>query len=617
VPALVYRSLQTVGSLLVQNADFRLFVSDLSIVARQVFQDTAVALSRVAEETGDRIAPSDQAVKSISSPGADTTKNENGVQVYPSADDLGSQVAEVAKTVTDGALTVADEARISVKDKFSSQEKDTLLFRLKQAVLRLRKRPDYTESVSTLSVLLEKWATIYSRGLQDTASTLEENVHENTEADRAVRNAWSLLSSFGDKQEWDELEHCFKQVLSHKENDPEFENLISELGESFQALLTDPDFLENVDKKFNELREKTNAVGNESDLRKDLDRLLAQAQKTGRSVLNDQDVSNFIRTSTLIADTFSPSGEYVNSDLFADAINVYLPFFINAIQTIPIPRIEISTPEIDLLLENLILTPGHTVNHSSFLPYRLGVTTLNDVVVRKTHTSQIASSLSTQVTLKLDGFSVRGEEIGYWLRTHAGLLRFSDSGLASFSLDERGMDIHVDVDIAHKSLEQILSVKAVRVHIHKLDFKLRSSVFSICAWIFRPLLRPLLRKVLERQIALAITDACHAANREIVFARERLRATRIADPKDIMTFIKAVAARLTPEDDPDLYSRIGIDAPSKGVFKGRYAPGSLAKLWAEQGRRAGDIVEDGAEVIGRGRTGWRNEVFDVHAGFWG
>jgi len=179
------------------------------------------------------------------------------------------------------------------------------------------------------------------------------------------------------------------------------------------------------------------------------------------------------------------------------------------------------------------------------------------------------------------------------------------------------MDIHVDVDIAHKSLEQILSVKAVRVHIHKLDFKLRSSVFSICAWIFRPLLRPLLRKVLERQIALAITDACHAANREIVFARERLRATRIADPKDIMTFIKAVAARLTPEDDPDLYSRIGIDAPSKGVFKGRYAPGSLAKLWAEQGRRAGDIVEDGAEVIGRGRTGWRNEVFDVHAGFWG
>jgi len=207
---------------------------------------------------------------------------------------------------------------------------------------------------------------------------------------------------------------------------------------------------------------------------------------------------------------------------------------------------------------------------------------------------------------------VAADDVGFWLRTHVGLLRFTDSGLASFALDERGLDIHIDVEVAQNSLENILTLKAVRVHAHKLNFKLRSSAFSICAWLFRPILRPIMRKVLERQAAVAIGTMLKAANRELVFARERLRATRVADPNDLLTFFKAVTARFVPEDDPDLYSRVGIDEPGRGVFKGKYAPGSLAKLWHEEGLRAGDRIEEGADVIGRGRESWRNEVFDIH-----
>jgi hypothetical protein len=151
------------------------------------------------------------------------------------------------------------------------------------------------------------------------------------------------------------------------------------------------------------------------------------------------------------------------------------------------------------------------------------------------------------------------------------------------------------------------------VHIHKLTYKLVSSKFSFCAWLFRPLIRPIMRKVLERQIAHGIADACRATNRELVFARERLRATRIADPKDLATFFKAVGARLVPEEDPDLYSRVGIDQPGKGVFKGIYAPGSLVKTWVDEGARAGERIEDGAHVAGKGKEEWRNDVFDIHS----
>lgn len=105
-----------------------------------------------------------------------------------------------------------------------------------------------------------------------------------------------------------------------------------------------------------------------------------------------------------------------------------------------------------------------------------------------------------------------------------------------------------------------------------------------------------------------LEDFFHAANRELVFARERLRATRISDPKDIQTFFKAVLSRLQPEEDPDLYVNIGVrgGAESRGnVFKGVYAPGSVVKLWDEEAALAGEVVDDNA------RSGWRNEIFDV------
>jgi hypothetical protein len=109
---------------------------------------------------------------------------------------------------------------------------------------------------------------------------------------------------------------------------------------------------------------------------------------------------------------------------------------------------------------------------------------------------------------------------------------------------------------------------------------------------------------LEKTLAESIADVLHAANRELLYARERLRATRIADPQDLLTFVKAVVARLKPEEDPDMYTRVGVDAPTKGVFENVYTPGSIVKLWHEEAMRAEESIEERGEK-------WRNAIFDV------
>lgn len=593
-----YQSLQTVGGLLLTNSDFRIFLSDLNTVGKEVFRDSAFALSHVAEEVGNKVDPSEEEKQKVAKPGADD-------QPAPTTQDLTGDAVDVTQIVANGTAQVAKTTVDSAADKLEGDEGKTLINRLQQAVLKLRKRPDYNDSVSTLSLLIKRYALVYSRAAEDIAHVAKKDVQENEALDRAAHNIWIFITSFGNKKDWEKTEALFKKVLGHKDKDPQFESTLNKAGDGLQKLLTDPQFMEHADEKFKELRAEYNKSSNGSDLSKDVQALFQQLETTLYSVLRDEHINNLIQTSLRIFKILSPINQATNPELLQDSINIFIPLFIAAIQYVPIPRLEVSTPEIDLLLENLIIEPGHTVNQTSFLPYRLKVETYNDFELRKARFGT-TSAMTNLVTIKIDGLSAKADEMGFWLRAHKGILRLADEGIAGFALDEKGIDIHIDVEIAKERLEQILTLKAVRVHIHKLNYKIRKSKFSWLGWLIKPLLRPVIRKVMEKQLASALADFFHAANREILFARERLRATRIADPNDLLTFFKAVTARLTPADDPDVYTRVGVAQPGKGVFKNVYAPGSVVKVWNEEASKAPERIEE------FDAGGWRNAIFDTH-----
>ena len=182
------------------------------------FKDAAFSLSNVAEEAGKQIEPSEQEQDKLRKPGADSGPP-------PSGQDLGNEIVDVTKVVAVGAAQVAQDTEQSVEEKLTGDEGQVMMNRLKQAVMKLRQRPDYNDSVSTLSTLIKRYAIAYSRSVEETANALEDDVHENAEMDKAGRNFWALVSSFGDREAWKKLEDSFRQVMSHNQRDPEFENL--------------------------------------------------------------------------------------------------------------------------------------------------------------------------------------------------------------------------------------------------------------------------------------------------------------------------------------------------------------------------------------------------------
>ncbi|KAG6034531.1 hypothetical protein E4U41_006507 [Claviceps citrina] len=589
-------SFRTVVSLALLNKDFRVFLADLGTIVRQVLRDTALALGEASKEAGDKLDTSSEDLQALKRTDAQS-------QAQTSVDDVKSKSAQVARTALEEVTQVAEESYNSLKDHMNDEARKILINRLKKAVSNLRQRPDYTDSVSTLANLLQRYLQIYLAIGSEAAHTVEDTIQPNKEAHRAAHNFWLFVSSFGETSRWDAVAAAFNKFMENHKMDENLNQFVAEFATLVQKMLSEPKFFDNVEARLDEMRERLNTLNSGSSIGDDIIDVLTALQGAFVSVAEDKNINQLVATTLRLIHILSPAGELKNPELVNDCVNTFVPLLVQSVQYIPIPRLEVSTPAIDLLLENVILQPGQVVNHSSFFPFSLQFSTRNDVDITKAQFGT-RSTMTSFATIKIAGMSIAAEDLGYWMRLHSGLLWMVDEGLGSFHLDERGIDITFDVEFGKERLEELITLHDVKVHIHHFDYTLKKSKLACLAWFFKPLIRPILRKTLEYQISSAIADGFRALNREMVFARERLRATRICNPSDLWTFVRAVAARLMPSQDPDVHTRVGV-RPGGGVFKGRYAPGSLVKLWDEEGRDAEQNVFEYKQ------DGWRNGIFDV------
>lgn len=588
-------SLRTVARLAFLNEDFRTFIADISTIAKQVLRDTAFTLSDVSKDVGHQLETTQDDVKTL---------KEVDAQGSQSPEDAKNKAKEVAETAYEEVTQVQEAAYSSLSEHMTEEEtRKTLISRLKSVVLNLRRRTDYTESVSILSDFLRQQLSLYLSIGTEAVDTVEGDIGDSKQVQHAAHNFWLFISSFGDEEKWDEAKNSFTAFIDQNRMNENLDDFVKKLANLVENILTQPEFFDHVEERLDEFRQRAKELTSNTKMGETASDLLENVQLALQSMTEDQDIRNMANATSRLVQLLFPRGEIGNPDLLSDCVDVFIPAIMQAIHFIPIPRLEVSTPGLDLLLENLVLEPGETINATSFLPFNFQCSTTNAVNITKAQFGT-SSAVVSSIFIKVAGMSIAAEELGYWTRLHSGILRFADEGIASFWLDQRGIDIGIEIEIGRERLEELVTPRKVDVCVHHLDYSLRRSKLSILAWILKPLIRPLLKKTLEAQISSAIEQGLKNFNREVVFARERLRATRVCNPHDLWTFIRAVSARLVPEADVDTDVAVGVK-PGQGVFSDRYAPGSLVKLWQDEAKDADQ------NIFEYRRDAWRNDVFNL------
>ena len=367
-----------------------------------------------------------------------------------------------------------------------------------------------------------------------------------------------------------------------------------------------------------------------------LDGFLSQMYTVSISILHDPTLANFLTASISL---ISLIPERMTLQRLVGYGDTLLPKLLSRLPCIPIPRLEILSPSVDLLMENLIVTP--IPDGSSLLPSTVKIKTNTTLNLTDSHSNSKSTTVTAVYTNNLTPLTA--QKVGYILRLHP--TRFfptiTSRGLISLTLPKG-----VSFVVTHNPFPAKGSPKIrVRVRIPELTYTVVDSTGCGGVMTFlRPLLSPVIRALAEAKVEEAIAEVVEDLEKEASLARERIRGAKAVGLTGWGDVVKAIWEGLGESffggkagtgtnsnegvgdddaDNDDVEISLGIsgtrpnpklipkeDGKERKGWEGVYAPGSVVGLWEEEERRERERERELQMHRGRWRGGgWRSGVF--------
>lgn len=587
------------STLVLTNPELRLFLKDLSSIGRiMVSTGTGNFASAAAQVAAKGKQPEQQIDERAG-------KNE---QLQAAANAKAQEFADGMSRFQDEAEaalgSVTDQLTGAATSILNAEGKRALLNRIKDTIIELRNQKDYDATVLAITETIKNYGSdeeqINGKG-GASLNAAAPRQFGNQELKLTVSKIWDFFRKFGDVHEWERLEDRLCELADKLKPDPHFSDFRESVAVFVHHLLTDPQFVDTIDVSIQDFRAKLESQGAQPEALKSLDALLRQIPVTIQSASEDKTVLEFLKSLNTLKKRISLGYRDPESTLLSDLQQVIIPLLLRHLQVIPLERLEISVPEVDLLVENVVLQPAWTT--SSFLPNNFLVSIRNDISLKKIHAKRAETRFRTTAKITTTGFSARATDLGYWIQVHPSSLLppFVDAGIASFQLDERGIDVTLDLEIARGTRDQFLILHGVRVVVYKLDYTLRSeNQWYTMWWLMKPFLKHMIRRLLEKKIAEKMVEVVKNLNHRILLARDCLRDSENFDINDAMRVLRALTASFESENPEEAAA---AEHYRPGVFAGRHTPGGASQIWKDETQRA---------ILGSGDS-WRSAVFNAIA----
>jgi hypothetical protein len=189
--------------------------------------------------------------------------------------------------------------------------------------------------------------------------------------------------------------------------------------------------------------------------------------------------------------------------LIKDITEVIIPGIFENTRYIPIPRIEVSDPMIDAVVENLVIESDNlfpnVLEFGSDNYFRMG---------RK----GVTNKRENKVTIAGSGVQMDLRDVAYYIKKKQGFPSITDKGVMDIFLGGEGFSFKLSArNATANDRTHFVSVDKVDVTIKNLSVKVKQSNHKLLFTIAKPLLlkvmKPVIQKVLEKEIKDAFTKA--------------------------------------------------------------------------------------------------------------
>ena len=233
--------------------------------------------------------------------------------------------------------------------------------------------------------------------------------------------------------------------------------------------------------------------------------------------------------------------------LVKDLTTVIVPAIFENVRYVPIPRIEISDPQADVIVENLV------VESDNLMPNALEITSDNYF---KWGRKTVASKHKNKVVVAVSGVQMDLRDVSYYIKRKQGFPSITDKGVMDIFMGGEGFSFKIGLETADKSDKQrFFKVNTVKVDIKHLKLKMKQSNHKLLFNIAKPLLLKVMKPVLTKVIEVQIREAVHRGDS---LAYEIQKEAELA----------LEAAKDDPENAQNIYSRY-VSAVQKKIAEGK------------------------------------------------
>ncbi|KAE8237285.1 hypothetical protein A4X03_0g9167, partial [Tilletia caries] len=186
----------------------------------------------------------------------------------------------------------------------------------------------------------------------------------------------------------------------------------------------------------------------------------------------------------------------------ADVFDVWLPRLIGQIKSIPLPRCEYKSADIDFVLDNI----SFESISGSFIPDRVKFTNHNELELIQGYAA-FASTGTSRVQLTIEGVRIKAKDIAYWLHKKTGF-GWNDWGFVDVEIGgQKGCTITVELETAEeKDDEHFYKVLNVDVDTSSFTARVHNTHKPIANTLLFPFARPALRKLLQHTLEETVRE---------------------------------------------------------------------------------------------------------------
>ena len=439
-------------------------------------------------------------------------------------------------------------AREYFNKKMPTERKDQTIWRLKKIVLECQQHPDYSQAIQTLLRLAETYGSHGKTVGADGSGTVKE---ARTGFQAAEADLRLLIERFANGTSTSDLWESIGQIYKDAEEDEELKSFFKQLDSYIRRCLLEQGYIledestEEWDRLYEKgrylLREKYRAhtdrvvdeikfVADQFDHDAQNKAFAAAMQKLFKDLGNDASGNS----------TFKPH-------LVKDLAETILPAVMEGIAYIPIPRIEYSDPQVDAIIENLVL------ESDNFMP--------NIAEVASEHyfrwgRKKIANKNKNTIEIKVAGVQMDLRDVSYHVKRKQGFPSLTDTGVADILLPGDGFSFKIKVSTAdQKDSEHFLKVDKVDVDVKDLKIKLIKSNHKLLFNLFRGLTLKVIRAPLQKAVEKAIKEQFQTFDAYLY--QLKLEADRAAEE-----------AKANPEQAANIFQRY-FNAAQKRALQGK------------------------------------------------